>query len=710
MKHIRLLIIFAVVIFTATVKAQNAGLVLQDESLLVVFDQGTGALIRLENRQTGWVIERRSELGISFRMHVPLEERRYNFVCGQKQKVKKAEKTSANEIRLQWGDLESENGGVLPIDLTAVITLKDGALTFNTSVDNRSELTVETIDYPYFGDFNPPSGNDRLHVRTMWYGNLESQEIYPNFGNSKGYWGDFVPTKTFDSFRSLFCLIQANGQGLYVETRDPTHPYLIEYTFEQYPGNVQSVNSLVPQQDKISGLPVHIDFRTCHFIFTPPGSTKKLVPIVLRTYDGAWHQGVDLYKEWRKTWFKPAYLPDWIKDVHSWLQLQINSPEQDYRVKYKELYQYGKECADHDVKAIQLVGWNLGGQDGGDPNQNTDPGLGTRDDLKKAIADIEKLGVRMVMFGKINWGDMTTDWYKNELYKYAATDPYGIPYIHGGYSYYTPTQLSGINNRRRGVMDFCAPAFQDVITKEFGKVLDLGASGWLFDENCHHGGVKYSFAADHGYTPPGYIYGADMPLAAKMREAADKVNRNFIFAGEGHQDWLMQYYPCSYFRINGGSTAVDRYVDPYAPLVVAVTGVDDREKLNLILMARYIISYEPYHFKGHVNDFPLTLEYGKKIDRLRRTYRDYLWDAEFKDTLGANVKANGAVRHSVFVAKNGKRAVVMVNMEESKSIDAELEIPHSGKLMTASPEDPSLRPFSRNTTIPPRSAVVVMEQ
>lgn len=32
--------------------------------------------------------------------------------------------------------------------------------------------------------------------------------------------------------------------------------------------------------------------------------------------------------------------------------------------------------------------------------------------------------------------------------------------------------------------------------------------------------------------------------------------------------------------------------------MVAVTGIDDREKLNLILMDRYIISYEPIILKG----------------------------------------------------------------------------------------------------------------
>jgi hypothetical protein len=325
----------------AMVMAQRGKLVLEDNSLLVAFDANTGAITRMERKTTGWVLERRPELGVSFRMHVPLADRRFNFVLGQKQKLQSAEQVSSSEIRLQWDNLMSENGGELPISLKATITLKNGALTFDASVDNRSDLVVETIDYPYFGDLNAPSKNDRLDVRTMWYGNLGSEEVYPHFNNSKGYWGVFYPTKTFDSFRSLFCLIQGKHQGLYVEMHNPTQPYLIEYTFEQHPGVVQSVDNPLPQQDEISGMPVNLQFRTCHFIFAQPHTRKDLVPIVLRGYDGDWHKAVDIYKEWRTTRFKPAHEPAWLQDVHSWLQLQINSPEQDYRVKFKELLTYG---------------------------------------------------------------------------------------------------------------------------------------------------------------------------------------------------------------------------------------------------------------------------------------------------------------------------------------------------------------------------------
>jgi hypothetical protein len=695
--------------FVAKAKSRyDKEVIIQDDSLLVAFDAGTGALVRMERKSTHWLIERRPELGTSFRMLVPLPKQRSNYIMGQGQPAR-VEKISEHEVRIHWDKLTSDHGGVLPIKFTGTVTLNKGELTFNASLENNSALTVETIDYPYLGDFSRPSANAPMQAKTMWYGNLESAELYPNFGNDKGYWGTFTAMKTFDSHRSLFCLIQTPGQGMYVEMKDPYQQYLLQFTFNQNPGVEQSVNAAVPNVDMIDGHAVNLEFRTCHFIFAHPHTTFNLVPVVMKCYNGDWHNGVDIYKQWRNTWFKQPHVPAWINDIHSWFQLQISSPEQDYRVKYKDLVQYGKECADNGVAAIQLVGWNEDGQDGGDPSQNTDPGLGTTQELKNSIAQIQAMGVKMIMFGKLNWADKSKDWYKKELYKYDATDPYGVPYEHGGYSYYTPTQLAGINTRRRGVMDFASPAYRNLITKEFQKLLDLGGSGWLFDENCHHGPVKYSFATDHGYTAPGYIYGGDMPLASQLRAAADKISPDFLFAGEGHMDWLMQYYSTSYFRINGGSTPVCRYLDPQAPLIVAVNGFDDREMLNLIMMERYIISYEPFNFKGHITDFKMTLDYGKKVDALRKRYRAYIWDAEFHDTLGATVTASGPLKYSVFTTTTGKRAVIMVNPMRA-AISSKVSIPNQGKLVVASPEQQDAVATDGTVQIPPRSAVVVMEQ
>lgn len=684
-------------------------LVLENASFRVAFDRQSGALTRLERRSTGWQIQRRPELGISFRLLAPLPTRRDNFVYGQKQHASTVEKTSPNEIRIVWENLLSEHGGRLPISVVAIATLEKDELQFTATLKNDSDLTIETIDYPYIGDLASPKRDEVMEADHMWYGNLDGTEIHPRFKNDKGYWGVDYPTKTLESKQSLFCLIQAAAQGIYVSMRDPSQPYLLEYTFEQHPGVLQSIDNIVPVDDDISGIPVHLQFRICHFVFTHPHSSMKLAPVVLRTYDGDWHAGVDIYKQWRSSWFQPSRLPQWVTGVHSWLQLQVDGAEQDFRIPYRNLPQYIDECGSNGVTAIQLVGWNRGGQDGGDPSLDTDPGLGTWQELHHAILYARQKSVKMILFGKLYWADLTTDWYKTELYKYQATDPFGIPYQTNGYSYTTPTQLAGINNRRRVIMDVQCSAYRDIATGEFKKLLDLEAAGWLFDEVCHHGPVEYSFSAEHGYVPPRYIYGGDMPLAREFREAADKISPDFVFAGEGPQDWLMQYYPVSYFRITAASRAVCRYIDSQAPLVVAVTGFDDREMLNLILLNRYIISYEPYNFKGHVTDFPLTLAYGKQIDALRRKYKEWLWDSEFRDVLGATVGSNGAHRYSVFRARDGKRAVIVVNSEFKKAITATVKLPSAGRLQVATPENLDAKPSNGIINIPARSAAVLLE-
>ena len=258
--HIKILSRFFILIllFSASISqsALAGEVVLQDSKLLVAFDSNTGALVRMENKTTHWIIERRPELGMSFRLFVPLPERRYNFVLGQNQKAEKVEKISDNEVQIVWKNLTSEYGGVLPMTLTATVTLNNGVLTFDATLENNSSLTVETIDYPYFGDFNPPSKNTSMSARTTWYGNLGSDEIYPRFSNGKGYWSVFYPIKTFDSYRSLFCLVQSPKEGIYVEMKDATQPYQLQYTFEQHPGVISSITNLVPKEDDIAGKPL----------------------------------------------------------------------------------------------------------------------------------------------------------------------------------------------------------------------------------------------------------------------------------------------------------------------------------------------------------------------------------------------------------------------------------------------------------------------
>jgi len=656
---------------------------LEDKSVRAVFDTDSGALTRLENKSTHWVIERRPELGVSFQLNAPLAGHPDNLISGRNQHASEVQKLSGHQLRLQWKNLTGEHNDVWPVTLTALVSLTNDALTFEATVDNDSSLLISSVDFPYLGDLKPPTPNAPLHSKHMWYGNLDSVDMLQ---------GPVVMSR-----QSLFCLVQATNEGLYVEMQNPNQPYLLDFISQPRQGS------------KSSGKPEHLEFYTRHFAYVQPHTKMELVPVVLRGYAGDWHAGVDCYKEWRATWFKEPHLPDWAKEVHSWTMLRMNTPEQDYGVTYTNLVNYARGWAAADIRAVQLVGWNKGGQDGDDPSQDTEPGLGTWQELHDAIAQVQAMGVKVILFGKLNWADLTTDWYTNELYKYECTDQNGKRYEQGGYAYVTPTQLANIGLHHRAVMDFLDPDYRKLVAREFDKVLALGSEGWLWDEVCHHASAVYSWAPGHGYTPPGYVYGGDLPLSAQLRDAADKVSPDFLFSGEGPEDWLMQYFPVS--EVGVSAVPICQYIDSRHCLILAgVSGFDDREQLNRILMRHCVIQYEPFLYKGYISDFPLTLAYGKKIDALRSKYKAYLWDGEFRDTLGADVSADGAFGYSVFVTDTGKRAVVVINQEPDKAITAKVRLPHAGKLVVATPEEPEGAPTTGTWQIPARSAAVVMER
>jgi hypothetical protein len=169
----------------------------------------------------------------------------------------------------------------------------------------------------------------------------------------------------------------------------------------------------------------------------------------------------------------------------------------------------------------------------------------------------------------------------------------------------------------------------------------------------------------------------------------------------------------SYFRIERGFVPFARYIDPYAPMSVAVTGWNDRQMINACLLYRFVMSYEPRDFHGELDEMPVSLRYGRAVDDLRRRYREWLWDAEFQDTRGARVMANGApVRtYTVFRRQDGRRAVAFANMSDTDTIACELSLdqPKSSDLRLVSPEQPDEKPWPGKLELAPGSAAVVSE-
>lgn len=711
MKNNFLIILIIGLIVSASSYSQKI-LHLENDLVSADFNSENGALISYRNKLTGWDVIKRSELGQSFQMLIPLPERRYNNAYGINQKAPVVEQKT-NALTFTWKGIVSDHlKELLPITFTGKVELNDKGLIFSGIVENNSQYDVEYVCWPYFGELSVSDKEDKLLWQTLHYGQDAQYEMYPYFSTHLANHGVDYPTQQGWLPEEAFILIRNSKEGFSVICDDHIPTQLVQCVFELVPGttNGNIWYGLMPKEDNIDGQAVRVVFKANHITYTHPGEKTILTSVMLKPYKGSWHTGVEHYKEWRKTWHKSPEYPDWLKNVHSWIQIQINSAEDYLNFKYSDLVTYAKECKQYGVKAIQLTGWNIGGQDRNNPSHDTDPRLGTFEELKAAIAECEKMGVKIILFNKFTWADISSDWYRNDLKNYAVIDPYGDPYQHHGYQYHTYTQLLNINTRRFAPMCHLSVNWRKIADKEFTKSLDLGASGILYDENQHHGGAQMCFATNHGHKVPAYIFEGDDKLARGFTDIYKSRNKDFILFGEGNYDFQTQYYHGTYFRTYITTIPLHRYIDADMPIMVAIPGHVARHELNMCLKNKYIISYEPRFFKGWPHEAPNVFAYGKQIDDLRRKYKDFLWDDIYKDVLGATVNGEN-ILYSVFERKtDNKRAVVVMNYSETDASNINVLLDGGGKVKYATPENTSIMNCDGSYVLQPRSAVVFFEQ
>src|SRR5438128_215724 len=126
-------------------------IVIQNEALQLEFNPQSGALTRMIALETGWEPMSRPELGLSFRLLVPLPNQRNNGVFGEEQTLT-SHTASANSLTLVWDGVQSQHGGKLDIKVVLEITLEARKALYRMTVANQSHYTVENVYCPYLGD------------------------------------------------------------------------------------------------------------------------------------------------------------------------------------------------------------------------------------------------------------------------------------------------------------------------------------------------------------------------------------------------------------------------------------------------------------------------------------------------------------------------------------------------------------------------------
>ena len=687
-------------------------IVMQNQNMRLTFSPETGALTQAVSLKTGWRAFDRPELATPFILQIPMPDRqkKNNLALGENHRLACHELSAdGRHLKLCWQKVTSQFGGTHDIDLEMTVDLDEAQATFALTIDNRSPYIVESASYPVIADLRAPEGCKKLEASCFSYCSQHSWEVWPHFSNHLGYFGFDTPIQANRGAPGTpYTIYHDQQQGLYLGAHDKDSE-VVAWVAELFPGYDESINSRVPQGLKIGDKPVSTRVRAAQLPYVTPGERRTLAPVALCLYQGDWQDGANIFTTWRESWQPKSVLPDWVRDVHAWQQIHINSPEDELRIRFTDLVEVGRECAKHGVKAIQLVGWNDGGQDQGNPSHDPDPRLGTFEELNQAIAEIQKMGVKMILFTKFVWADRATERYRNELYRSAIKDPYGDDYVYAGYRYQTLAQALDVNTKRLIPMCFYDEAYMKVCEEEFKKVVALGADGMIFDECLHHGAAICCFDESHGHRYGAPVYARDNDFIRRLSKLAPK---DFLMGGEAIYDRETETYHLSYHRSESiQHVPLMRYLSPKFPTMTAVTGFDDRNMIGQCLMYRYIISYEPYNFKGHLDDYPATMAYGTKMDALRTELRAYFWDGDFLGAKGAKVTdAKGEAHHpyAVFRHVDGQAHGIAACNYGDEPVTLKAKLDNGAALSRYRLIDDDAWKPAEVIVIPPRSAAIIV--
>ena len=691
---------------------------LENKNLILSFDE-TGALHRFYSKLSGWEITNNTGHTEIFRLMLPLENfykegklftsKRNNMACGVQQKPPRVQADESCVV-FTWDTIQSQFGGTHDITVTARISIDDNAVFFAMEINNRSNVTVENAYYPCFSPFCLPDKKEQFELFTRVYSSAQRIPIFPKFANLHGYYGIDTPTMCVGSNPQIpYVLLRNEKQGLAVMIGERSFDPLF-YKLTLNPGYGESMGSWWPEEDTIGGKEVYAEFSPGQLSFIAPGETRSLVPVMMQPYVGDWTAGMDIYRKRRSMYFAKSTPPAWIDKPHSWLQCHINSPEDELRMRFTELPALAKECKDAGIAAIQLVGWNDGGQDQGNPCHDPDPRLGTFEELKAAIAECAKIGVHIILFSKFNWADEGRADYHQNLKQYTVKDPFGNPAYFKGYQYQSLSQLADTRVKRLIPLCFNHEGTMHLLKQEFNKMIALGAQGTLYDECFHHWPSWLCFDKNHTHKRPAPTQGMDLEFPKMMLKDAPK---DFAMCGEALYDGMFEEYHVSYFRSEDENLVpLERYVANDCRIMTSVVGFHDRNMINQCLMYNFIISYEPYNFKGKPTDFPLTIAYGKQMHALREELCDYVWDGEFLHTKGAQVKQASGAPHAPYSVfrnqKNNKLAAVITNYK-NEPVDVTVCFDQA-EIEKYRLVDGAWEAYNGSLTLPPHSAAVVLQK
>lgn len=620
----------------------------------VEVDTDHGRILQIANADRQLELIGEPSLGENFRMLAPLPGLRGHYLLGRDQDVASIDQTSPTTLTTTWTRLRS-NQGTFPITVTQEIAVDDlGDVRFRMHVHNECSHHIEEVHNVTLGGLRAPTG-PREDWRIHYANHVGQGHEWPVFDQFPGsYLGPEKPVWIGAyhgglSMPWIDIYDQSARHGFYFGNHDPNARQ--SYIFAEltpcttYRGTGSNAQYW-PDPEHSGNIPVGLALGWANIPFIAPGDSWEGPEIVLHFHNGTWWEAAQYFRDWHDQEAPTAIQRSWLSDEDAWQSTIISYPDDTIGYRFSDIPKLAEAAAAVGIHVLQLDGWDIGGIDREYPRYEPDPRLGTWRDLELAIRQCHALGVKVLLFSNLQWINIETDWFHDQLGQYAARDPYGN--IRGGMGWHYRTIL-GLTNQciHRMVPANCArPEFQKIILSQLQHIVDLGADGTQLDKLGATYEIDYSpdNPLPRDRSGPEGIQTTLRQFAAQARSAAP----GFAIASEVHWDKIVDVVDASYsrfFSVDHQPTFAAAF--PEYRQSCCITGQWDYGLVNNCIRYGHIINLEGDCLHSDARAMPDVARYVAEVLQLRRSLRHRIWDSRLIDPSQLAISSPPEVRLSL---------------------------------------------------------------
>ncbi len=503
----------------------------------VEVDRQNGAIRRILDKKTGLELIREPRLADNFDFTLPIRKAEAwmsteaNFIHGRDQRLTSC-RQEPDGLVLEWaGPFKSVFSAAYDVSVRMRIALKGEDIVFSLRIDNRTALEIGEVYYPILGGMQglgrmTSDLKDTVMALPVGAG-LQSARPFHTFQNMSPF-GTLYPEQ-YHRYPDVLSMPWLDlysprlNRGVYFGVHDPVARNKILH-LQLLPGAAsQRADGNWPRPEELKGAPSGVRLCLVQIPYEKPGQAFEAAPVVLRFHEGDWHAAAAAYGHWASTQ-DPAGAER---------RAAAPCPDGPYmfpcgRIPYAQLPEQARAALAAGVHTLLLTDWKADGQHDGLPRFELDPSLGTRDGLWQAIEQCHALGVRVVFLVNLQAVDPRTDWYRDELHRYASVDRWGVPATWG--------------ERRFHLLSPAFPAIQQLLAEQTRALAALGADGVHLRDLFP---TAMDFNPNQPLSPDRASWEGGLTCVRMMLDAAREVRPDFQLSTHQIRDRFMNVAPIS---------------------------------------------------------------------------------------------------------------------------------------------------------------------